>query len=136
MEVPKTYIATNSEGQQVCVAKAQDANNLINPDEVKKALDKIEKVAEEGMKNIISAMTDITYDAEEAIIVEGTKMTETIENVCKELKQVPDTLMGSISSIYQEAVRAHDELQIKANNEAKTTAAQAASAAGGSVIEG
>ena len=53
MEVPKTYIATNSEGQQVCVAKAQDANNLINPAEVQKALDKIEKVAEEGMKNII-----------------------------------------------------------------------------------
>ncbi len=136
MEVPKVYIATDSEGQNICAVTAQDANSLINPSKVQEAIDNVKNKAEEEIKNIINAITYIKLDAEDAIIVEGTKMTQTIDDICKELKQVPNTILESISSIYGESVKAHDELQIKANEEAYSTANATASGAGGQVIEG
>lgn len=135
MEVPKTYIGTDAEGQQICSVKAVDANDYINPAEVQAAIEKIKTVVKDEMQNIINGMSNIIIDADEAIIVEGTKMTQTIQDVCTELKKLPDSFIDSISGIYDESIKAHDALQKEENDKAYNAAASAASAAGGSARE-
>ncbi len=118
MVSPKTYRGYDEEGKQVCSCTAVDANGYINPDEVKAAIDNVESVVSEQMNNISKALSNVAPEAEEAVIVQGTKMTETIEEICSSLGSLSGTFADSISSLYTESVRAHDEIQTQANDDA------------------
>ena len=121
MVAPKTYCGYNSEGKQICSATAENANEYINPDEVRAAIDNFNEVVETNLNNLSSALLNVEPDTEEAIIVQGTKMTETIESLCTTLKQLAGQFADSIEFMYSESVKAHDEIQNQANTNAKNS---------------
>ena len=118
MLAPKTYTGYDQDGNQVCSCTATDACEYINPDEVQAAIDNVERVAEEQIQNIISALQGVAPDASDAVIVEGTKMDGVIEDVCTSLGTVSKSIGDSISSMYTEALSAHDQLQQNSNDQA------------------
>lgn len=118
MVSPKTYRGYDKDGNVLCTVTAVDANEYINPAEVRSALDKVKTVAEEGMENIVKALNNVEPDASEAVIVQGTKMTETINEVCTAIKDIPENMASSIEEAYPRAVSEHDRLQNEANDTA------------------
>lgn len=116
MLAPKTYTGYDQEGNVVCRCTAIDANEYLNPNDVKNAIDNIESVATEGINNICKALNNVAPDADEAVIVQGTKVTGTIEEVCSAIKSLPSSITDNISSMYTEAIAAHDNLQTQAND--------------------
>ena len=122
METPKTYVGYDSQGNRVVSCTAANANEYINPAEVQAAIDNVSSVATEQMGLISSALSNLTSDANEAVIVQGTKMTGVIEELCGAIEGVPSSIYDKISGYYDEAMKIHDELQRKANGEAEQAA--------------
>lgn len=120
---PKTYVGYDNTGNRVGSCTAVDANTYINPSEVQAAIENVEAVASEQMGLINSALSATTADASEAVIVQGTKMTSSIEEVCSALSKIPASIKDSISSMYDASVSAHDQLQERANQDAYNTMA-------------
>lgn len=118
MENPKTYKGLDAEGNVKAQCTAVDANTLINPAEVQAAIDNVKSVFEEQLNNVASSLRDISQDADEAIIVQGTSMEGTIEDTATLLTQVSGQVTQGIDALYDYAVQAHDQLQIIENNKA------------------
>ena len=49
-------------------------------------------------------------------------MGGTIEDTCEALEAIPDSILGEIGDLYNEAVIAHDEIQRTLNDNAKSSA--------------
>lgn len=122
METPKTYNGYDKDNNCIVTVTAYDANNIVNPDEVKAAIEGVKQAASEAATSIVSALNQITPDADEAVIVEGTKMTGVIEELCTTIGQLPDKVMGNIEGLYDESVQIHDKYQIEANQKAEADA--------------
>lgn len=118
MESPKVYRGYNNEGNCLITKTAVDANTQINPADVKAAIDNIKTVFDEQMKMLASALTDVSTNAEEAIIVEGTSMGPAIEEVATVLMSLSEKLTSGFDDLYDKAVTAHDEQQRRNNTEA------------------
>lgn len=125
METPRTYRGYNNEGTCVAKCSAQDANKWINPAEVQQAINNVEQIFTEQMRTVGNALQNIEYDAEEAIIVQGTNMGKTIEDTVRAINMLPGQAMQGISELYEYSVQAHDNLQQQANNYAYNQAASA-----------
>lgn len=123
MTAPITYRGYSSDGNLVTTVTAVNADTYINPSEVKSAIDNLESVAEEQMNNICNALNNVAPDADEAVIIQGTKMTDTIEEICTTLKSLPSTLSDSLTEIYTQSVSVHDSKQEDENSIAYTKAA-------------
>lgn len=123
MLTPKTYKGYDSDGKCVIEYTAVDANDYINPAEVQAGIDKVKAAFTEQMKEVGDKLRAITADASEAIIVQGTKMDEVIEDTADALDKVPAQIYDSISGLYTEAEAAHDKIQTAANEEARNAAA-------------
>ena len=122
MESPKTYHGYDSDDNCITTVTADDATNYINPDEVKQAIDNLEAVLKEQFKGISDALRGIEQDANEAVIVQGTKMSGTIEETCNALDAIPSSVMSQIGDLYNESVQVHDQLQTEFNEKAKNAA--------------
>ena len=118
MVSPKTWTGYDKDGNVLCRVNAVDANEYINPAEVRAAIDNVKATAEEGIQSIITAINNVEPEASEAVIVQGTKMTETINQTCDALREIPDGIAGAIEELYNMAVREHDRLQNEANDAA------------------
>ena len=121
MLAPKTYVGYDNTGNRVGSCTAVDATTYIDPAEVQAAINNVESVASEQMGLINTALNATTADADEAVIVQGTKMTSSIEEVCSALTSIPGSIKDSISSMYDAAVSAHDQIQEQANQDAYNT---------------
>ena len=115
---PKTYHGYDKDGKCITTQTGLDANTQINPAEVQAAIDNVKSVFEEQMKNVANALTDISTDAEEAVIVQGTSMTGTIEETATLLNGLAGQVTSGIDQLYTYAVEAHDQLQTNNNIDA------------------
>lgn len=122
MLLPRTYAGYDKDGKVLCKVTAVDANRYLNPDEVSAAIDKVVKTAEESVQNIIRAINNIEPDASEAVVVQGTKMTKTIEETSEMFKALPGIMEASVREYYEVVVAAHDKLQDDANTTAESGA--------------
>ena len=122
MESPKTYHGYDKDGKCITTSPAEDANNYLNPEEVKQAITNLENVLKEQFKGITDALRGIEQDANEAVIVQGTKMSGTIEETCTAIDGIPEQIMSGISELYDASVSAHDEIQRTLNDTAKSNA--------------
>ena len=122
MVSPKTWRGYDKDGNVLCSVTAVDANEYINPAEVQAAIEKVESTAESGIDSIVAALNNVEPDASDAIIVQGTRMTETIEQACDAIKQVPGKIVETIAELYNISVREHDRLQNEANDAAYNSA--------------
>ena len=116
---PRSYHGYDNEGKCVSSATANDATDYINPAEIAKAVDNVKNVATEEMENIATAMGKLTEDANDAVIVQGTKMTSTFEEVITGIKSIPGQIGDSLSELKTLAQQEHDELQNEFNEAAK-----------------
>lgn len=118
MEYPKTYRGVDSEGKVVTQCTAYDANGYINPAEVQAAIENVKAVFEEQLKSVADSLRDVSTDAKDAIIVQGTDMAGTIEDTATLLTSISSQVTQGIDQLYGYAVQAHDQLQINENNKA------------------
>ena len=125
MVSPRTYYGYNNEGKCVASATALDATTLLNPAEVKAAVDNLDNVFTTEMTSIATALRNMTTDANEAVIVQGTSMSGTIEDTAAAILQIPGQVSGSFSELYGLSVQRHDMLQEQANEEARNAVASA-----------
>ena len=115
---PKSYHGYDSEGKCVSSATASDATGYIDPAAVAAAVDKVKSVAAEEIESITTALGKLTEDANDAIIVQGTNMGATIEDVISGIKTIPGQIGDSISELKTLAQQAHDDLQNQFNEAA------------------
>lgn len=123
MESPKTYYGFDETGGCVSTAPAKDANNDINPSEVQAAINNLKNVFSEQLTDVARELRAISQDADEAIIVQGTSMAQSIEDAATLLTQLPTQVTAGIDDLYGYAVEAHDHLQTGYNNKAYAEAA-------------
>ena len=119
METPKTYVGYDKDNNQIASCQANDANEIVNPETVQAAIKAVEQAAESGTQDIVSALQNIESDAGDAVIVQGTNMINAINEVCSAVKSIAGSIGNSVSSVYDEALRIHDEIQIKYNSQAE-----------------
>ena len=118
MVSPVTYRGYDKDGTCITQHTGVDANTQINPAEVKAAIDNVKAVFDEQMQAVATSLTKISEDAEEAIIVQGTNMGQTIEDTANVLKELGGQVTAGIDTLYDYAVQAHDKLQENNNNRA------------------
>lgn len=116
---PKSYRGYDAEGKCVSSATAQSAKTYIDPAAVAAAVDKVRSVATEEMDNITTALGKLTEDASDAVIVQGTKMTATFEEVITGIKTIPGQIGDSLEELKTIAQQAHDDLQNQLNENAR-----------------
>ena len=118
MVSPRSYYGYDQASNCVASCTAMDATTLLNPNEVKAAIENLENVFTEEMSRIASSLRDMTTDATEAVIVQGTSMSGTIEDTAQAIIQIPSQVSSSFAELYDYSVQVHDALQEKANEEA------------------
>ena len=116
---PKSYRGYDAEGKCVSSATAQSAKTYIDPAAVAAAVDKVRSVATEEMDNITTALGKLTEDDSDAVIVQGTKMTATFEEVITGIKTIPGQIGDSLEELKTIAQQAHDDLQNQLNENAR-----------------
>ena len=116
---PKTYHGYDSKGNCVSSATANDANNYIDPAAVATAVDKVSTVATEEMTVITTNLSKIKDDSTDSIIVQGTRMTSTFEEVISGINTIPGQIGDSLAELKTLAQKAHDELQNTFNDKAR-----------------
>ena len=116
---PKTYNGYDAQGNHVSYATAVDANEYINPAEVKTAIDNVKSAFEQQFRNIATSLRDISTDAEEAVIVQGTNMGGAIDDTASLLIDISGQVTEGIDGLYDLAVSVHDEIQQQANDMAR-----------------
>ena len=123
MVEPKTYTGYDKESNIVGTCTAVDANEYINPDEVQKAIDNLEAVANKELSLIAKALSNIAPDSAHAIIVKNTDMQKTIDEMSLSISngEITKSIVASVKEMYTVAVSAHDQLQNSANDEAYNT---------------
>ena len=115
---PKTYYGYNNESKCVASATALDATTLLDPAEVKAAVDNLENVFSTEMTSISTALHNMTTDANEAVIVQGTSMAGIIDETAAAVAQIPGQVSSSFADLYSYSCQVHDALQQQANDEA------------------
>lgn len=118
LESPRTYRGYNSNNELVITKQAANANNEINPTEVKQAIENVKAVFDEQMNGVARALRNISQDADEAIVIEGTKMNDTIEETAQVLTQIGPQITQGIDTLYDLSVEAHNKIQQNFNNQA------------------
>lgn len=118
MESPKTYRGYDDQGNAIVTSTAQDANKEINPADVKKNIENVKAVFADEMCKLARGLRNISGDASDAVIVEGTNMKNTIEETAKILEQIAAQVTQGIDALYDEAVAYHDQLQNNLNAQA------------------
>ncbi len=118
MLTPRTFYGYDQTSRCIVSCPAADATSVLNPNEVKAAIENLENVFVEEMKRIASALHDVTTDANEAIIVQGTKMSATIDDTANAIIQIPAQVIASFAELYDYSIKMHDALQQKFNDEA------------------
>ena len=125
MVSPRTFYGYDNESRCVASATALDATTLLDPAEVKAAVDNLENVFSTEMTSIATALHNMTQDANEAVIVQGTSMSGTIDDTATAISQIPGQVSSSISELYGLACQVHDSLQEQANEEARAAVSRA-----------
>ena len=110
MATPRVFYGYDQKGNCIVTSRALDATTVLNPVEVKAAIENLENVFTEEMKRLASALHDVTQDANEAIIVQGTKMSATIDDTANAIIQIPSQVMESFVELYDYSIKACEAL--------------------------
>ena len=128
---PVTYTAYDKDGKEVGKYVAQNADNYINPAEVKAAIENLKTEVQTQMNTIAVNLNSLALDATNAVIVQGTKMDTQINDLAISIKNdVPKLALEGIDNIYDAAVTVHDKIQKELNDIAKSDAQKAAGSGG------
>lgn len=116
---PQTYHGYDSEGNCVSSATASSALDYIDPVAISNAVDKVSTVATDEMKQITTQLSKIKDDSNDAVIVQGTRMTSTFEDVITGINTIPGQIGDSLAELKTLAQQEHDNLQTQFNESAR-----------------
>lgn len=127
-EIPMVYEAYDKDGKFINSYKAKWAINDINIVEIKSAVDKIKETIPDQLQEIADALTNISSDEQESIVVKGVSQEGVIEGIAEEIvnlgeAMVPATLYDAIVST---SLTVYNEFQQEYNEEAMASAKSAA----------
>ena len=120
----KTYKGYDKDGKCVCTVTAKDANKDLNPEEVKAALDNLDKVMTDVSKTLIKSIEGLIPTAEEAVLVKGTGYKKKINDIIDDANTGVSSLNKNYDGLYENAVDYHDKKQRQYNREAKSDCLQ------------
>ena len=111
----KTYAAYNQDGQCLGTARAGDANDYINPNQVKAAIRAIVDEANDQIKKNIMKSIDSAYRTG-AVIINDTDLLEPSNDMDSTIRSIPGYIEEAITPFGDMAVDARDKKQIELNN--------------------
>jgi hypothetical protein len=103
---------------------AKDANEDINPEEVKKAAEGVINSLNDASTNITNAIKKIEPDAEKAYQQNNKTIGKAMDDFCGKINEALTDVANQVSdaNLYSKAVTEHDTLQTNYNNEASSSA--------------
>ena len=121
MKYPKTFTGYDKDGKIITSCTAENANNYINPDEVKTAVNNLNTTIDTEITTITSELNNLKSDVEVGIIVQGTNMTENVETLSSAIDDVAEAAKEAAESVHSSSIKAHDQIQQELNQSAKNT---------------
>ena len=133
-EIPKTYNGYGddkdangniiSSGTKLIITKtAEDANNYVNPSDVKKALRDLKDSmngSNGGITRVQKALQNVAVDADGHMLsVEDATMYPTIEAIASGLSQASTSIDKLVAEVQDFAEKEHDKKQIEYNQQAE-----------------
>ena len=76
------------------------------------------------MENVAKSLEEIAPNAGAALVVKGTNMKGTVEDIAKEIRQIADKIFATVSDIYDRSITVHDQIQSQYNSKAYDVASQ------------
>ena len=127
METPKTYKGYDADDKYVGELTATNIKKeVLDPDEIKRAVDNVRRVAYEQINEIRTALYDVANDAELAMVINGTNMGPFISGIADELigqhENIANLLGGK--DAYNHALKTHDRYQREVNEAARRSVQQ------------
>ena len=120
---PIKYTGKNDEGEVITSQKGPDADTYLNPEEVSAAIDHVVEVFNDAFVNegssVVNQLRSVIGDSEEAVIVKGLKMTETIEQTADAIAGIPGQVEEQLAPYKKAALNARNEIQNQINDEVK-----------------
>ena len=120
---PHTYKGYNDENVPLCVYPAEDANSQINPSEIKKAIESARSIIESSTASLINNISKLESDYSAAVQMEGVTEFDSVKDL-KESINNASKITDSFEELASAAQKKHDELQVKYNTEAHSSAAE------------
>lgn len=115
MVAPATYYGYDENQNCIVTGNAEDATAYLNPQQVQKAIEKVQKVMEEQMSEIVRALMQVSDDASDAVIIQGTKMSGVVDDMAEVISNLPAQLLNGYDQLYATALANKDKIQENLN---------------------
>ena len=110
-----TYTGYDKDGNVVGSRTSENADSYIDLSSIKTNSNKVSSVMEEQINKIQKALREIVDDANQALVVNSTKIGPSIEDFIDSLEGLKGTVSSDMSSIYTSASSAHSSKQKRFN---------------------
>lgn len=124
---PQTYTGYDEDNNVIITKEAESAENYINPQEVRAAIENIKNVVDTGLKTIASAIEKVNC-GEEALIVADKTMKPMVEELAEqiagknrdtEIAPLAQQMEEALEEVYERACDAYNDIQGQLNTQAE-----------------
>lgn len=119
---PHTYRGYNEKGEILCGIPAQNANSQIDPSAIKSAIEAAKEIIKSSTTSLTKNISDLEEKYSEAVQMEGVTGFDCVDDLKKNINNV-SKITDSFDELASAAKKKHDELQVKYNTEAHSSAA-------------
>lgn len=119
---PHTYKGYNEKGETLCGVSAKNANSQIDPSAIKSAIESARSIIENSTASLINNISKLESDYSAAVQMEGVTGFDSVEDLKESINNV-SKITDSFEELASAAQKKHDELQVKYNTEAHSSAA-------------
>lgn len=124
---PQTYTGYDEDNNVIITRKAENAENYINPKEVRAAIENIKTVVDTGLKQIASSIEKVECGKETLVVADKT-MQPIVEELAaqiagqdrSEIAPLAIQMESALEEIYERACDAHDDIQQQLNSQAES----------------
>lgn len=124
--VPNRYTGYDEDGEVVITISAKNANTLVNPNTVKRKIEKFQEEVNEGFKEIKKALLDIPADKETLLFDNKTlepliaELAEQIGGNKEAIAPLAEKMYNLLyENVYLYALKTHNQVQKKYNQNAR-----------------
>lgn len=124
---PQTYTGYDEDNNVIITRKAENAENYINPKEVRAAIENIKNVVDTGLKQIAKAISEVKC-GEEMLVVADKTMQPMIEELAEqiagknrdtEIAPLAQQMEKALEDVYENACTAYNDIQGQLNSQAE-----------------
>ena len=119
----ETWAGYDSEGTEIKRIKAADANNDIDPEQIKAAIENVKSACDKEMSVVTDKLSGLTDNALQALRIEGMTLQEYITAISDVINSFGTEIAGVLEPLVGEAQAEHDRLQEQYNSDAESSAA-------------